>query len=148
VLPEKTFIANEAHWFTLDVVYLVFVRSGVVAGARVGGQLGVGAVQISDDPTAYTKPDLLRRALEADPFAHGFLASDRRNFVHSIAELGEARLSARRALWTGPVPNSGSVTFIPRAGRKRRLILLGRQDLGVVRALLISEGVPVTPLAP
>ena len=148
MLPADTFIANEAHWFTLDVVYLVFVRNGVVAGARIGGQILAGAVgSYSTEPSAYAKPELLLRWAAADPTAPGFLEADRKNFLYGSAELREARVSRRRALWTGPIPNSGSVTLVPRAERRRRLILVGEQDLTAIHSLLLSGGVPISPLA-
>jgi hypothetical protein len=147
LLPSDTFIANEAHWFTLDVVYLVFVRNGTIAGARVGGQLLAGAVgSYPSDPTAYVKRNLLERYLETNPTGPEFLGSDRKNFLFASAELLEARVSRRRALWTGGVPNSGAVTIFPRSGTRRRLILIGAQDLGRVHALLVAAGVPVAPL--
>ena len=148
MLPSDTFIANEAHWVTLDVVYLVFVRNGTIAGARVGGQLLSGAVASNpSDPTAYVKRNLLERYLETNPIGPEFLESDRKNFRLESAELLEARVSSRRALWTGGIPNSGAVTLVPRSGRRRRLILLGAQDLGRVHALLVAAGVPVAPLS-
>lgn len=149
MLPEDAFIANEAHWFTLDVVYLVFVRSGAIVGARVGGQLiGTEFGEHPDDPRSYARADLLRRCLAADPLDPRFTDLDRKNFRYSISEIREARFSTRRALWTGGVPNSGSITLLPRAGRRRRLILLGRQDLRAIHALLVSGGIPASPLAP
>jgi hypothetical protein len=148
VLPEHAFIANEAHWITPDVVYLVLVGSGVVAGARVGGQLVTTPFgDYSSDPTTYAKASLLERYMSADPLDPGFLEADRKNFRFSSAELLEARFSARRTLWTGGVPNSGTVTLVPRAGRRRRLILLGHQDLGAVQNELAAAGVPLSPLA-
>jgi hypothetical protein len=144
LLPPDAFIANEAHWFTLDVVYLVFVRNGAVAGARVGGQLAGNAQ--STDPSFYAKPKLLLRWVASDPLADEFLESDRKNFLYSTAELREAVVSRRRALWTGAIPNSGSVILTPRTGRRRRLILLGDQNLQAVHSLLQSSGVPISPL--
>jgi hypothetical protein len=147
MLPADTFIANEAHWFTLDVVYLVFVRNGAIAGARVGGQLVANARNYPAEPTYYAKPKLLLRWVGADPSAPDFLASDRKNFLYSTAELREVAFTPRRALWTGGIPNSGSVILAPRNGRRRRLILLGDQDLQAIFSLVQSSGVPVSPLA-
>ncbi len=148
MLPEGTFIANEARWFTLDVIYLVFVRNGAVAGARVGGQLlASGRNSYSREPSSYAKPKLLLRWAAADPLAPDFLEADRKNFLYSSAELLEARVTRRRALWTGAIPNSGSVTLTPRSGRRRRLILLGEQDLQAIHSLLASSGAPMSPLS-
>jgi hypothetical protein len=148
VLPEDAFIANEAHWFTPDVVYLIFVRNGVVAGARVGGQIAAPPFgDYSSDPTSYAKASLLERYAFADPLDPAFLEADRKNFRFSSTELLEARFSPRRALWTGRVPNSGTLTLVPRTGRRRRLILLGHQDLVAVRDQLAAIGVPFSPLA-
>ena len=148
MLPVDTFIANEAHWFTLDVVYLVVVRNGTVAGARVGGQLlATSRRSYSTEPSDYAKPKLLLRWAAADPIAPDFLADDRKNFVYSSAEIREAHVSRRRALWTGAIPNSGSVTLAPREGRRRRFILLGEQDPAAIHSLLLSSGIPISPLA-
>ena len=146
---DDSFIANEAHWFTLDVVYWVVVRAGVVAGARVAGQLMPAAVgDYSGDPSTYAKPELLARYQSVDPLGPDFLAQDAKNFRMSAAELREARFSKRRALWTGPVPNSGSLVLVPRSGRKRRLILLGQQDLNRIYGLLTAAGVPTLQATP
>ena len=147
MLPSDAFIANEANWFTLDVIYLVIVRNGAVAGARVGGQLFGTANAYSTDPSSYAKPELLLRWAAADTLAHEFLESDRKNFLYSAGELRDVVLTRRRALWTGAIPNSGSVTLTPRTGRRRRLILLGDQSLQAVHSLLQSSGVPISPLS-
>jgi len=141
------FIVNDARWFAPDTVYLLFVRAGVIAGARVGGQLVASRRNYPTEATAYAKPKLLIRWAAADPLAPDFLSSDRKNFAYPAAELCEAHVSSRRALWTAPIPNSGTVTLVPRTGRKRKLILLGEQDSRAIQRLLISNGVPVTPLA-
>ena len=141
---EDSFIANEAHWFTADAVYWVFVRSGVIAGARVAGQMMAALPDAySSDPSAYAKPELLELYRNLDPLSPAFLESDPKNFRISGAEIRDLRISTRRALWTGPVPNSGSVTLVPRSGRKRRLILLGEQDPNRVQSLLAGAGVPI-----
>jgi hypothetical protein len=147
MLQADTFIANEAHWFTPDVVYLVFIRNGAVAGARVGGQILAypNNAEVAE-PTGYAKPEWLLRWAAADPLAPGFLEADRKNFFYSNGELREAHITRRRALWTGPIPNSGSVTLTPRAGRRRRLILLGDQDPRAIHSLLVSSGVPIALL--
>ena len=145
MIPSDAFIANEARWLTLDVIYLVFVRNGAIAGARVGGQL-LGNAH-STDPSFYAKPELLLRWASAGSLAHEFLESDRKNFLYSTAELREVVITRRRALWTGAIPNSGSVILTPRSGRRRRLILLGDQNLQAVTSLLQSSGVPISPLA-
>lgn len=147
MLPPDAFIVNQARWLALDTVYLLTIRSGVIAGARVGGQLtGLGDVHPSA-PEAYAHAKLLARWLATDPTSPDYVSSDPKNFVYASGEILEARLSTRRARWTGPIPNSGSIVLVPRSGRKRRLILLGRQDVRAVHGLLAANGVPAAPLA-
>jgi hypothetical protein len=147
MLPADAFIANEAHWFTLDVIYLVFVRNGAIAAARVGGQLLGRSGNYPAEPSYYAKPKLLLRWAGAEPSEPDFLNSDRKNFRYSTAELREVVFKPRRALWTGGIPNSGSVILYPRSGRRRRLILLGDQNLQAIFTLMQANGAPVSPPA-
>jgi hypothetical protein len=147
MLPRDVFIANEAHWFTLDVIYLVFVRNGAISAARVGGQLLAQSRSYSAEPSFYANPKLLLRWAGAEPSAPDFLSSDRKNFRYSSGEVREVVFKWRRALWTGGIPNSGSVILYPRNGRRRRLILLGDQDVHAIFTLMQSNGLPVAPLA-
>ena len=144
VIPTDAFIANEARWVWPDVVHLVFGRSGVIAGVRVGGQLwpeGWGGY--ATDPRAYADPALLRVAADADPLSPDFVESDRRNFRFTGAELRDVRLSKRRAWHTGVIPNCGVVTLVPHRGRRKRLILLGKQNLTDLRRILTDAGLPL-----
>lgn len=147
-LPEDAFIVNEAHWFSLDLVLLVRARGGVLSGARVAGQLLTGpGARRAKDPIAFADATLLASYLSSDPAEPGFLERDPGNFRVSAAEIRSTRVSGRRAMWTGPIPNSGSVTLSPRSGSRRRLILLGEQDLSGFGALLMANGFPMHPIA-
>ena len=147
VIPDRAFIANEARWVAPDAVLLVFVIDGAVVAARVNGQLTRPPARDPSDPESYVEPHKLLLYQGIEPRDPRFIDLDKRNFRLSSAELIEVRASRRRALWTGPLPNSGSITLIPRSGRRRRLILLGRQDLARVHALLVSAGFPMSRLA-
>ncbi|MBW2401229.1 MAG: hypothetical protein JRG80_18555 [Deltaproteobacteria bacterium] len=148
MIPDDSFIVNETHSFSPDIVFLISVRSGELTGARIGGQIVVGSLgPKSANPASYASADLLSRVLATSRDAAELRKLHKKNFAYSSGELLEARVSTRRALWTGPVPNSGSITLIPRSGRRRRLILLGNQDIRSVRALIQSAGIPVEPLA-
>lgn len=143
MLPSNAFIVNEAHWITLDRRYLLVVEGSEIAGMCVGGQLL--ATLRSDyptDPMAYADEQAVKRYLAMDVRSREFLAVDRRNFVCSAPEVRGFTISRRRALWTGGVPNSGAVTLDPRNGRKRRMILLGQQDLDALASLLMATGAP------
>jgi hypothetical protein len=146
VIPTDAFIANQACWVWPDVVHLVFGRSGVIAGVRVGGQLWPeGGGGYATDPRAYADPALLRVAADADPLSPDFVESDRRNFRFTSAELRDVRLSKRRAWHTGVIPNCGVVTLVPHRGPRKRLILLGKQSLTDLRRILTDAGLPLRP---
>jgi hypothetical protein len=145
VIPRDAFIAiaNQARWFELDAVYLVFARRDVIAGVRVGGQLwpqGVGGY--ATDPRAYADRALLRVAADADPLSPDFVDSYSKSFRFTSAELRDVRVSNRRAWYTGVIPNCGVVTLVPHRGRRMRLILLGKQNLVNLRRVLTNAELP------
>ena len=142
-LPANAFVANEARWFALDAVYLVFVLPGVLVGAKVSGQMILGHTLgffSPENPLAFTRADLLLAALVTDPTSNEFLSLDPVNFRLTPADIVVIRTSAGRSLWTGGVKNSGKLTLVRSEGRTRSLILLGQQDLNQIRELLIDAG--------
>ena len=147
MLPERAFIGNEARWLTPDAVLLVHVLDGMVVAVRVNGQLVKPPSGDPSEPESYVQARMLMQYQGVDPLDPRLIDLDKRNFRISSAETKEVAISRRRALWTGPLPNSGAVTIVPRTGKRRRLILLGKQDLAGVHALFGATGFPVSRLA-
>jgi len=145
-LPANAFIANEARWLAADAGYVVFVLPGLLAGAKVSGQMILGhtlGLFSPKNPLAFARADLLLAALVADPKSDAFLSLDPKNFRLTPEDVVGIRASSRRSLWTVGVANSGKLNVVQRRGRARTLILLGEQDLTQVGRLLASAGFPL-----
>lgn len=147
IVPTDCFIMNEAHWLTLDVVYLIAVRSGAIVGARVGGQIVHVQHREPSNPLSYVKPKLLVEYSQGAFLSDDFLQLDRKNFILSSAEIQEVEMSTRKSRWTGPLPNSGVLKIKSRNAQTRKLILLGKQDFDGLRAKIQSCGIPISPHA-
>jgi len=147
IIPTGCFIVNEAHWLTLDVVYLIAVKSGAIMGARVGGQITHFQHTEPSNPLSYVKPRLLAEYPQGAFLADDFLQIDRKNFLLSSAEIREVEMSNRKSHWTGPIPNSGVLNIKRRNAQTKKLILLGEQDFDGLRAKIQSCGIPISPHA-
>ena len=73
-----------------------------------------------------------------DPGSEAFVAADRRNFILTRDDTEEASVSRKRSLWTGGMPNRGSVRFTLRSGGRRRFIVVNDQDIGQVERALVG----------
>lgn len=123
----------------------------MLTGLRVGGQF-IGnpyrTTEWPEDPAYYAKWELLVRYGMEPPFATELVSQDAKNFQIPAMEIARAEIHTRRRFWTGPIPNSGLVRFDLRRGKRRRFILLGRQDPASLQQALNSAGVQIDPLAP
>jgi hypothetical protein len=142
-LEVTYFVGYAPRWISLDRLYLIVGLPGSIMGLRVGGQLVYPSETRPTDSRAYFKQGLASQ-YEGRNLLDPLLASlDPRNFLIPSAEFMSAHLRRRRALWTGAVPNVGTVMLRRRNGRDLRFILIGEQNLGQVVAVLSEAGVPL-----
>ncbi|MCA1798062.1 MAG: hypothetical protein LC632_01045 [Xanthomonadaceae bacterium] len=142
-LPANAFVANEARWLAADAGFVVFVLPGLLAGAKVSGQMILGHTLgffSPKNPLAFVRADLVLAALVTDLMSDAFLSLDPKNFRLTSGDVIRICGSSRRSLWTVGVRNSGKLRVVQRRGRDRTLILLGQQDLTQIGRLLTSAG--------
>jgi hypothetical protein len=133
-----SFLGYRTYWFSLDVLYKLYVQSSGLAGCRVGGQI-VSATQ-AEDPLSFARADLLARypGDECHPEDHLFF--DRKNFWLPRELIRDVRVSSRRSFWAGATTNSGSVRLRLRSARTWRFLLLGRQEPAAIERIFSSAG--------
>lgn len=133
-----SFLGYKTHWFSLDVLYKLYVQSSGLAGCRVGGQI-VSAMH-AEDPLSFARADLLARYPDDERHPEDHLFLDRKNFWLPRELIRDVRVSSRRSLWVGATTNSGSVRLQLRAGRAWRFLLLGRQEPAAIERAFLSAG--------
>ena len=133
-----SFLGYKTHWFSLDVLYKLYVQSSGVAGCRVGGQ--IVSARHAEDPLSFARADLLAQypGDEHQPDDHLFF--DRKNFWLPRELIRDVRVSTRRSIWAGATTNSGSVRLRLREARTWRFVLLGRQEPAAIELAFSSSG--------
>ncbi len=141
---QRSFFGYEPHWFTFDRLYVICLAAGSITGLRVGGQVySSQRSTLAEDPSFYAKRELLVQYGTQAPWAVDLAFQDPKNFQIPVSQVASADFRTRRSLWLGPIPNSGVVKFRLRDGKRRRFILIGRQQAREVHASLMWAGVPV-----
>ena len=143
-LQGRVIYAYEPRLTSLDRLFLIHVEGATLRFLRVGGQLwSSDSAPRSEDPATYVKPELLDRYRDIEFAGPAALSVDPANFEMPRAAIRSVDLRSRRALWTGPVPNSGSLVINPVRGKPKRYILLGRQEHNAVATTLRQAGIHV-----
>jgi hypothetical protein len=133
---DWAFVALSYHTLILNRAYVVLVSEEVVAGAvarRIVMSPGAAPADEWNNPWFYTKERLVRRYNGIDVRSDAFLAVDRGGFRIDRRELADVTVDLSPKWGMGYVPYSGRINLRTRDGRSRELILLGRQDAGLIR---------------
>jgi hypothetical protein len=133
---DWAFVALSYHTLILNRAYVVLVSEEVVAGAvarRIVMSPGAAPADEWNNPWFYPKERLVRRYNGIDVRSDAFLAVDRGGFRIDRRELADVTVDLSPKWGMGYVPYSGRINLRTRDGRSRELILLGRQDAGLIR---------------
>ena len=154
------FYGLQPRWFGPDRLFKVFTLNDSISAGRVAGQfwdersahlqlvVSTGILGVFALPLV---PWLMRRRREReafydslDPGSTEFISADSQNYMIHRSEVHSVVVRRRRSLWTGGIPNAGSVDIHLIDGSRKRLILLGDQDRTAVEAQLTGSLGPVS----
>lgn len=148
------FMAMEYYALMLNRTFMVLMTTSHLVGVKVNGLISAEggidaltraithamAVQDVNNPYAYGREKYLKAVDDLDLYGEEILQKSGGNFRLAYADIASVHHDPRKKWGMGPYPHDGKIYVTTKAGQKKELILLGKQD-GAAIAQVIAQKV-------